>query len=371
MMKSYDEDNLIYNRFDLIYKNDFDELEFIHQKDSYLIAVHRDGGRAILNVWGKKLPQDVFEQSIEAVFNNYADVRYIEITQGGNNYQNYLCKRDDFRIVLTETKQELLLRLKAKHRYNLKRQLHMMEEQYGSLFKVSYSLNIPDELVKLYFQWKKESHGIDYGLSCQQYLKEYHVTDAILIKAGETPIGIVFYCIVEDIAYLENFSYNNELAQYSPGYLSYVFFLEELITRKCRILYLGGGDYDYKRRFGAEERVAYSGLIYRSTVFNDVNDFFDSEGIHTCAIYGLGTGSEEFLCIKSKIRVTLMYGIDREEKHIEGLQTYTTKDEFPIVDAVLITIKSHNIGVENYLKQRFNRIYYWEDMAKRGIFESL
>lgn len=370
-MEKYQEDNLIYNRFDLIYGNDYRNLDVSFQNSEYHIAMHQERNKAILNLWGRELPQYVFEKVVDKVFQSSSDIRYIEIIQGGNNYNGYLCQGTDVRVILPETKEELLQRLKAKHQYNLKRQMRMIEERYGRVSGTVYTSDIPDDIVNRYFEWKKESHGIDYGLSPREYLDKYHVTDALLVKAHEKPIGIVFYCLVEDTAYLENFSYNDELIHYSPGYLSYVLFLEELIRRKCKLLYLGGGDYGYKRRFGAEERVAYNGSIYRPSVFKEINSFLTEKGIDKYAIYGLGTGGEEFFCLKAKIKAELVYGIDQKEKQIDFLKTYTTDVQLPSADAVLITLKSRNAAAEKFLKQRFSKVFYWEDMAKHGIFKQL
>lgn len=367
----FDEDNLIYNRFDLIYKNDFEEMEIVYQGQVYSVALHRTGQGGVLNVWGKELPQLVFEQTVEKVFNSHADIRYIDIVQSGNDYQGGLRKGVDIRIPLPDTKQELMQRLKAKHRYNLKRQRLMLEAQWGALSIESYEQEIPLEYVELYFLWKKESHGTDYGLTPQRYLQEYHVTDAMLVRAGERPIGIIFFCLVENVVYLENFSYDRNLAEYSPGYITYVLFLEELISRNCRLLFLGGGDYNYKKRFGAEERTVYNGVIYRKEVFDEINGFLKAEKICTYAIYGLGTVGGEFLGLHERIGAKLLYGIDREEKKFDMLHTFTPEEELPDVDAVFITLKSYNAEVERYLRQRFANIFYWEDMSKKAIFKRI
>ncbi len=367
----FEEDNLIYNRFDVIYGNAFMEMEFQYQEYVYPIALHRDGEKAFMNVWGKVFPQYVFDQAVERVFRICDETRYIEITQGGNNYRECLCRNNDYRIKIPATENDLLQRINSKSRNTLKRKRRILEEQCGPVNAISYGQNVPCEYVELYFKWKKESHGIDYNMSPAQYLEEYHVTDTILVKAGERPVGIMFFCMAEDTAYLENFSFESELARYSPGYITYVLFLEELISRKCRLLFLGGGDYEYKKRFGAEERAVYNGAIYREEVFGEINDFFEAEGIRTYAIYGLGTGGREFLCIRNRLEAELLYGIDRQKKEIDTLPVHTLEEELPKADAVLVTLKSRNGEAEKFLRQRFSKAFYWEDMAKRNIFKPL
>ena len=35
------------------------------------------------------------------------------------------------------------------------------------------------------------------------------------------------------------------------------------------------------------------------------------------------------------------------------------------MDAVFITLKSHNQEVENYLRERFEKVYYWIDLPRQ------
>ena len=115
----------------------------------------------------------------------------------------------------------------------------------------------------------------------------------------------------------------------------------------------------------------YNGAIYREEVFGEINDFFEAEGIRTYAIYGLGTGGREFLCIRNRLEAELLYGIDRQKKEIDTLPVHTLEEELPKADAVLVTLKSRNGEAEKFLRQRFSKAFYWEDMAKRNIFKPL
>lgn len=362
----FEADNLIYNRFDLIYQEDVERFIYDYEDIRYAIDAHYNNSIAEINVWGKSIPLKVFENTITDIFDHHADVRCIEIKKSRNNYHQFLEKSNDIRIPLPETVEQLLQRVRAKHRSAIKRMKKLLGE-YGNLKVIKFKSDIPDEIVNLYFRWKQATYGKDYKMKPKEYLRNYYVTDAMLLKAGNNDIAILFFCQVDNIVYLENLSYNIDMERYSPGYLIYELFLEELIRRKCSSLYLGGGGYLYKKRFGAEESVAYSGVIYRKEVFDDLNTYFMANKIQRIAIYGLGMVGHLFMRISDKINIDILYAIDREIKKNDELLVYSPTDQLEKVDAVIITLKFTNREVEDFLKSKFERVYYWKDIIERVI----
>lgn len=55
-----------------------------------------------------------------------------------------------------------------------------------------------------------------------------------------------------------------EFQKYSVGFQIYVFFLQRMIEKGKKNIYLGGGNYDYKKRFGSIEEIIYEGYLYRN-----------------------------------------------------------------------------------------------------------
>lgn len=366
-LAKFETDDLIYNRFDLIYTENVERYSYRLEDKEYFIDVHYETCKAVLNVWGKRFPEIFFNNTIEEIFRQHSEIYCIEIKRARNDYKNLLNKCNDIHVPIPKTKEELLQRLRKKHRYTIKRIKRLIEEEYGELAVVLYKGSIPDEIVDQYFAWKQLTHGTDYHMLPKEYLKKYYVTDGMLLKAGDENIAILFFCQVNNTVYLENFSYNAQMEKYSPGYLVYEMFLEELIQRKCTNLYLGGGEYEYKRRFGAEENVAYSGIVYREEVFEALNEYFKKQNIKKIAIYGLGVVGHAFMKIVNLLNVDLLYGIDREEKQIESLSVYSPAANLEEVDAVIITLKFHNKEVEELLKSRFEKVYYWLDIATGNL----
>lgn len=363
----FEADDLIYNRFDLIYQENIERFLYEYEGRQYAIDVYCQAPMAKMNIWGKQIPLSVFENAVSDIFNRHSDINCIEIKQARNNYHQLLEKCNDIRVPLPETVDQLLQKVKAKHRTTIKRMKKHLEEEYGKLDLITYKSEIPDEIVNLYFRWKQITYGKDYNMTPREYLKKYYVTDATILKAGNKKIAILFFCQVDKIVYLENLSYNIEVERFSPGYLMYEMFLEELINRKCTSLYLGGGEYIYKRRFGAEESVAYSGIIYRKEVFDDINKYFNIKDIKRIAIYGLGVIGHSFLRISSQLNINILYGIDRKNQIIDELPVYNPADQLEDVDAVIITIKNYDIDIENFLKLKFNNVYYWKDIIEMMI----
>lgn len=361
--KKFDSDDLIYNRFDLIFYV-YEQFMFEWENEKYSIMIHQENDKLYINLWGKELPQKKFEELIDELFVK-KDVRTISIIRCRNNYNGMLEETNDIMIFLPQSAEELKSRLQQKHRYNLKREKRILNDVFGEMISVHYSRReISDEMVNLYFRWKKESHGTSYKLTAEEYLDAYHVTDAFVLNIDKQMIGIAFYCVVNNVAYFENFSYDSRYKEYSVGYITYEMLLENLIEQKIEKFFLGGGDYDYKRRFGAIESVAYSGHIYSKNVFMTANDFLSDKLIKNVVIYGLGKYGNEFIRLVNtrKIRVKIIGAIDKNRKEIANIHTYTLVDDFPEADAAIITLKNKNNDVEELLRDKYENVVYMNDL---------
>ena len=119
MVIKFDSDNLIYNRYDIIF-DDFEKKAYEYEGKKYIFMIHKKNGKAYVNLWGKKLPQHVFENLIEDILKE-GDVGRISFSRCQNNYKNLLEETNDIRIYMPESIEEIVCRLKKKHIYNLNR----------------------------------------------------------------------------------------------------------------------------------------------------------------------------------------------------------------------------------------------------------
>lgn len=358
-MNCTDAEDLIYNRFDLIYEC-ADEIRI----ENYKFQVTVQQQTILLNVWGKYFPQEIFDEAVRIILQRYPKAFYIQIAKSYNNYGGHLHKTEDIILHLPKGEDELLIRLKSKHRYNLNRSQRLLEETVGELsFRHIGYCDIDDEVVEQYFEWKQKTHGTDYNLSSKEYLSKYHVTDAGQLLSGDKVVGIIFYCKVNRTVYLENLSYDIQYEKYSPGFLTYTFFLKKLIEEGCELLYLGGGNYTYKKRFDTVEYTAYTGRIYTDNFFEMLNRYMEKECLLTYAIYGLGECGKCFLVNVNRIKGKFLGGIDKEKKYLEGFTTYVwEEEEMPMADIIFITMASHIKEIKDELKNKYINVYYWDEM---------
>ena len=367
MVVIFPSDDLIYNRFDLIY-DEVRTFRYVTEYGNYEIDIHcTKEGVVLISTWGKTFPQEVFEECIKYVFRFYPNIRYIKVTRTGNNYKGILYKSTDIYILLPKTSDSLFNRLNGKHRYTLRKKKRLLQEKIGSIRIKNINLSdITSEMVEEYFRWKRQTHGVEYKLTPKEYLVKYHVTNSMLVFDGnQSLVGIVFYCKVNNTVYLENFSYNYSLRKYSIGAVLYWLFLESLISLKCKYCFLGGGRYEYKKHFGAIECVTYSGKIYSSRYIDRINIWLKSKGIYKVAIYGIGAVGEAFLIFAKKLDICVCYGIDKNSKKFKELSVYAPSDDIPCVDAVFITINSsYNEEIEIFMKKKKLTYYYWNDIDK-------
>ena len=75
--------------------------------------------------------------------------------------------------------------------------------------------------------------------------------------------SVILYSIIDEhIAYCENLAYDLDFSKENIGNLLYYYSLKDLIRRGIRTVYLGGGNYDYKKNSKAIKSDTYSGRIY-------------------------------------------------------------------------------------------------------------
>lgn len=178
-------------------------------------------------------------------------------------------------IHLPQNADELRRRNSSKTRYNIRREKRLIEEEVGKYSIEIYEKNdIPDEIVQKYFDYKKASHGRNFGISAQEYIQLHNVSSVYVMRAGEKILAMCLSCESNyPNIYFENFSYSPELKKLSLGSVMYDIYLEKLIERKAEYVFLGNGQYEYKRKYGSQYIVCYTGKKYRYMILDKMNYF--------------------------------------------------------------------------------------------------
>lgn len=177
-----------------------------------------------------------------------------------------------FHIELPATSAELEQRLSSKGRYNLRREKRILTERFGNYEINHYKTQAPGigKVWDFYFTMKENTYGTVYNLDETEYCKKYHVTDLYTLTLGEdNQIGsVILSCEQCPMVYLENLTYDQELAEFSPGQVLYDEYLKMLVSKRAKGVILLGGKYSYKKRYGSVENQVYNCTIYRNSFIN-------------------------------------------------------------------------------------------------------
>ncbi len=265
-------DDMIYNRPDLYEKNIY-TINIKYGKKVYRMYYTIKRYKAELYVWLRNIPLSVLNYTADYILHKHKYILKLEINYALSNIKNALNSTNNWVVFLPDHPNEILERLSNKSRYNFKREKRLLTEQCGEIRINEYdNLNIiPAEIFDVYFEWKKETHGTEYGISGTDYIKKYHVNGAMLLTAGGSPVAVLLYCLNGGTVYLENISYHQQYKKCSPGIILYEHFLEQMTLNGIKCVFLNGGNQSYKARFDSKEYLVYSGNIYRNRAVKTLN----------------------------------------------------------------------------------------------------
>lgn len=254
--------DFIYNRIDL-FSNNCILLHVHNELSDYMIEVQLFERHAELGIWMMSVTGVEFDEISDFIFKTYDGIEYVSFYFAISD-RVYIANKH-YHVNLPATYDELKGRLSAKSRNTMSRKRKKIESEYGSIRFVDYENDsITDEIVASYFDMKERLNHICYNMTCRDYLAKYHVSNIYIMYAGEKIAAMILTCEQCSIAYLENLTYDSDFSKCSPGLLAYEMVLERLILKGKTAFYLGGGDYDYKKKYDSVETIVTEGKIYRS-----------------------------------------------------------------------------------------------------------
>lgn len=268
--------DFIYNRADIFCKN-YILLNVRHGSNNYMLEVRLHGNHAELGIWMMKVTGKEFDEISKFIFTRYKEIEYISFYYAISD--RVFTKGSHFHVVLPKSYEELEMRISSKSRYNMRRMRKQAIAEYGSIELEEFeNENIPSDIISAYFEMKKKTHNVSYLMTSDDYLARYHVSNAYVLYLGEKIAAILLTCEQCPIVYLENLTYDMEFSNYSPGMIAYDMVLERLINKGKESIYLGGGDYSYKKKYNSVETAVTDGKIYRSlaiTIKYKVIDYYN------------------------------------------------------------------------------------------------
>ena len=256
--------DFIYNRFDLFCDN-YIVLMAERGQEIHIIEARLFDNYAELGIWKMHISNELLKEISDFLFQKSSNIGYIIF---------FFCKTEGdyktvkhFYINLPDSSDAFLQRTSSKSRHRLNNQRHQVERQIGSIIFHEYKKeDCPEEVIRHYSTWKEKSHNIGKIENYNAYLQKYHISNIYVLYFGEDIAAILFSCEQCSNAYLENLSYDIQYSKYSPGQQIYEYAMIRLIEKKIRCIFLGGGDYDYKRKYGSIEETLYDGVIFRNVL---------------------------------------------------------------------------------------------------------
>ena len=268
--------DFIYNRIDL-FSNNYILLHIQNDNNDYYLEVELLKKHAVLGIWMMRIPGGVFDEISHYIFRNYKEIEYLSFFNAVSD--KVFVPKNFYKVVLPKSYDELSERISSKSRNNMRRKKRIAEKEYGGVSLEEYvKEDIPDEVIDSYFKLKEKSLRINYNMSTRDYLIRYHVSNVYTLNFGERLVAILLTCEQCPVVYLENLTYDMEFAKYSPGMMAYDMVLEKLIDKGKDSIFLGGGDYDYKRKYDSVETTVTEGKIYKSRLISmkyGIIDFYN------------------------------------------------------------------------------------------------
>ena len=260
--------NIIYNRFDIKYNGDFEVLKIEYKKCIQYVAIHiHSNKKCYIGIYMTELEQCVFDKMISFITKKYGKkINKIHVTQGlikNSNLENKM----HWLLNLPDTVEEYWAQFSSQTRHVRRKRLSRMQNEYDVSFEHYEKHQINEQLITLFFKLKSQTEDdVCYNTNEEGvtlFLSDfYHITDVYVIKINDK-IEAMQLCSVTDKndVYFENLTYNKEFSNYGLGMMAYYYAIEQLIERGYKRIYLGGGDYSYKKDSKAVKSETMSGDI--------------------------------------------------------------------------------------------------------------
>lgn len=148
-------DDIIYNRPDLYEPMNF-YLRVVYEGCIYVVRYYIKRYKAVICVWLRPIPSQVLDFVIDYVFKKHRFVMKIDIKYSTVNYKNTFIQDNNWVVFLPSQPNDIINRLSKKSKYNLKREMRLLEDECGTLSVFHYTKEyIPRFIFDLYFEWKK------------------------------------------------------------------------------------------------------------------------------------------------------------------------------------------------------------------------
>lgn len=268
--------NFIANRFDLAwgkFQRNVEILQVNIQKREYVVEVYYHGKEATLGLWLSDIPDIAVKAISSYIFKNHMEIKKIYFSHSLRPH-GIVEGHNHFRVDLPDDIKDFDALSTSKERYNVRRRIRKFHDEQGEIVFNEYDVlkEFPYDAVRRYFSYKEEEYKIQEEIpktddELRAYIKEHDITHVYTMsKEDGTVIAIIFSCEQCPCVYIENITFDIEYKKYFPGILLYDHYLRCLVSKHKCSLFLGGGKWEFKRRYKSHEDHVYECRIYRGAL---------------------------------------------------------------------------------------------------------
>lgn len=270
--------DFIYNRYDLfLEEGQYEVVRIENDGKSYDIEYAHIDKWVELGIWNTPMSREELRHLLFYIRKNHPEVDLVSYRYGTVPYGRY-AEKNHFSISFPETVEELEGRMTHKSLVNLRKRKEKAERELGKIVFLEYEKEeIPEEIVKTFFDWKYQIYGRTYDMTPEHYIQHYHISHCYVMMLGDTVGAIRFACEQCPVVNGENFSYKPELRSYSLGRIIYHYHLRRMVEKGHPAMYLSGGDWEYKGHYGSVEETLYNCNIPLQE--EDFSDLEKEEGL--------------------------------------------------------------------------------------------
>jgi len=264
--------NCIYNRFDIVWFDDFDIIEVSDSDVKFYIPIHIENFKTCyLASFMQNMKNDMFNSVIQFIFDCYKYINTIEIWHGLNTYNN-LRETNNYILNLPNSVEEYNKNFSSKTRYNRRHAIKKLEENFKTEFKYFQRKDFTEELLSSFLKFKniedaQAGTSVYYSNDYKKLLGSvYYLTDIWALYINNEIAATILYSSTNGTDYwCENMAYDIAYRHYGIGNILFYHSIEEIIKRHGSLIILGGGGYEYKSNCKAVDTLTYTGYIKTKT----------------------------------------------------------------------------------------------------------
>lgn len=186
--------NVIHNRFDVLFGDDYDMIEIDNNGDKTLVPFHIDGNRGRIGLYLRDIGGDTLRELNKFLFKKYPELMQIFFLHTYTDIDG-IEPAVHWHIDLPNTMEEFDAALGKDMRRNSHRYPRKIREDIGeyTIDKIKPE-QCTDEIMQTYLDWKKQSHNFVWWGKPLDYLKHAGISDIYIMHTHTETLAIGFVC---------------------------------------------------------------------------------------------------------------------------------------------------------------------------------